>query len=201
MRSVVVSSPNKKGTRVYFPVAQACDEPSSETPMSSGAISTQDGFVNAMGNDFLVGNQSVYDLVLALGGNLPGLVAGAPASIPGETPVSSTAAVPTSGAGGTPTPVTPAMAAAPVYAAPGVLAGPTGPLVPGPLNQAIPRGIDLGPAVASMVLGCNVPWAGPSLGAQSGSAPGAAQPSGLVLWGLAGLAALAWWLGSEGALR
>jgi hypothetical protein len=187
---------------VYFPVTQACDEPSSDTPISQSQIANQDQFVNMMGNKFLGGNQSVYDLVLALGGNLPGLVPGAPATpaAVAAPSTSSTSGVPTSGAGGTS--AAPATGAAPAYSAPGVLAAPTGPLaVPPQFVGGVPnpKGVDLGPAVSSMVVGCNVPWAGPSLGAQS-KVPGAsAGLSPMWLIGGLALAAALWWLGSEGA--
>jgi hypothetical protein len=214
---------------MYFSQANACNEPNSETPLSAVAIANQNTRVANVGNEFLDGNAAVYDLVLALGGNLPGLVpaspdtAASPSSLPSSatsafqsflasiglpspaaspTP-SSASAVPTTGAGGStvvPAPASsqaPSGAFVPGYAAPGVLAAP-------PLNAPrfrggarVSPGVNLGPAVSSMVQGCNLPWAGPSLGANSQSAAAAPDNSGLMLWGLAGLVAALWWLGSE----
>jgi hypothetical protein len=163
-------------SRVYVTTAQACDEPNSATPVSAAAISSQDSFVNSVGNEFLNGNAAVYGLVQSLGGNMPGLVPGVP-----------------------PPPPAPAPPAAPtVYAAPGVLAAPPGPIVPSvvggiPLGSA---GVDLGPFVSSMVQGCNPQVAGPQL-----AAAGAAAPNGLWILGGLGLLAVLAFLSSEGAYR
>lgn len=165
---------------MYVPASNACNEPNSATPMTAAAIASQDNAVAAVGQLFLNGNAAVYDLVNSMGGNLPGLVPGVQA--PAAMPVPATV---------------------PMYAAPGVLAAPTGPLVP-----AIPGGLppnahgplQLGDAVKSMVRGCDVPWAGPQLGAQV-LAGAASSQSGMWLMGLAALAAALYVLHREGATK
>lgn len=160
----------------YFPASSACNEPNSATPISASEVAVQDQRVAAMGQHFLDGNAALYDLVQAMGGNLPGLIPGSPSGGSGSAP----AAPP-----------------APTYAAPGVQAAP--PYTGSVPAQSVPSaGVDLGPAVKSMVAGCGVPWAGPSLGAQPAAAS-SSGPSGLWIFGALGLVAAVWWLGSEGA--
>lgn len=163
---------------MYVTAANACNLPNSESPMTAAAIARQDAVVNAMGNQFSQGNADVYDLVTSLGGNLPGLLPGVAAP--------TAAAVP---------------ATVPVYAAPGVLAAPTGPLVPavpGGLPANAHGALQLGDAVKSMIVGCEVPYAGPQL---AGQRPAVGQSSSMWLWGLAALAATLYFLNDEGAYK
>ena len=165
---------------MYVSVARSCDEPNSMTPVSAGDTAAAKAQVDAVNTSFLNGNAAVYNLVQQLGGNMPGLIPGSPPSLP-------------------PAPPPPA----PVYQAPGVLAAPAGPIVPAVIGgTGSGGGINLGSAVGSMVVGCDLPWASPSLGPQAPAAPAApAGPSGMWLMGGLALAAAIWWLGSERGLK
>lgn len=171
----------------YVTTANACNEPNSETPLSASAISAQDSAVAAVGQQFINGNAAVYNLVAQLGGNQPGMVPGAPPA----------SVAPVATVNGSPVTSNPVV----TYAAPGVQAAPPGPIaVPPSLigGTRTPTGRYLGNSVKSMVAGCNPPWAGPTLGAQTqASAPATNGNSWLWFWGLGLLAVTIYAVGAE----